>query len=349
VKKIGILEAVRGFAATYVFAGHLLLSNFPETARWTILLRFGQEAVMIFFVLSGFVIMYSTETSSDKSFRTYIGRRFFRIYPIFLFALVLSYALSGKWSFELPSLIGNVFMLQDFGYGKPGVLFGPFEGNLPLWSLSYEWWFYLMFFPLYRFVAERMQLPIITAASVFAVVSYNATYFQPFLFIAYFPLWWTGVEIGRAIAHQQPIPFERIMLALGTVSATFGVYVIVGLANSHQLFFGIHPVLELRHALATTAIVGWLFVHRRFGIQRLDWLIKPFAAVAPISYGIYALHYPIVNSAFAISLPLVVRMPVIILAVLAVAWFAEIAYQRFVLRLRKLGRADKVIDAGIVA
>jgi peptidoglycan/LPS O-acetylase OafA/YrhL len=336
VKKIAYIEAVRGFAATYVFVGHLVLNNFSEMAHWTILFHFGQEATMVFFVLSGFVIMYSTEFSADKSFCAYIGRRFFRIYPIFLFALVFSYALSKRWSFDLRSLIGNIFMLQDFRYGKPGVLFAPFEGNLPLWSLSYEWWFYLMFFPFYRFVAESMQLPIITAASVFAVVAYNATYFQPFLFIAYFPLWWSGVEIGRAIVHRQPIPFIRIMSALGAVSATFTIYVIVGLANGYRLSFGTHPVLELRHALVTIAIVGGLFVYRRVNAQRLDWLIMPFAAVAPISYGIYTLHYPIVKSAFVLWLPLVVRIPVVILAVLAVAWFAEIAFQRFVLRLRKL-------------
>jgi peptidoglycan/LPS O-acetylase OafA/YrhL len=126
------------------------------------------------------------------------------------------------------------------------------------------------------------------------------------------------------------------MSALGAVSATFTIYVIVGLANGYRLSFGTHPVLELRHALVTMAIVGGLFVYRRVNVQRLDWLIMPFAAVAPISYGIYTLHYPIVKSAFVLWLPLVVRIPVVILAVLAVAWFAEIAFQRFVLRLRKL-------------
>lgn len=77
MKKIAYIEAVRGFAATYVFVGHLVLNNFSEMAHWTILFHFGQEATMVFFVLSGFVIMYSTELSADKSFCAYIGRRFF--------------------------------------------------------------------------------------------------------------------------------------------------------------------------------------------------------------------------------------------------------------------------------
>ena len=72
MKKIILADAVRGFAASYVFACHLVISSFPETARWTVLFRFGQEGVMLFFLLSGFVIMYSMETGSDKSFGTYL-------------------------------------------------------------------------------------------------------------------------------------------------------------------------------------------------------------------------------------------------------------------------------------
>jgi peptidoglycan/LPS O-acetylase OafA/YrhL len=145
MKKIILADAVRGFAASYVFAGHLVMNCFPRTARWTVLFLFGQEGVMLFFLLSGFVVMYSMETGADKSFGTYIGRRFFRIYPIFILALALSYALAASWSVDLKVLVGNLLMLQDFTDGKPGVLFGTFEGDLPLWSLSYEWWFYLMY------------------------------------------------------------------------------------------------------------------------------------------------------------------------------------------------------------
>jgi peptidoglycan/LPS O-acetylase OafA/YrhL len=342
VKRIVLVEAVRGFAAAYVFAGHLIEVNFHHSGGWTLLFRFGQEAVIIFFVLSGFVIMHSTDAHADKSFRGYLSRRFLRIYPIFLLALALSYALSRRWTLDAGSLIGNVLMLQDVKFEKPGVMFGTFEGNLPLWSLSYEWWFYMMFFPLYRLVAERAQLLVVTAASIVAVVGYNATHFQPLLFVAYFPLWWAGVELARAEARKEPIPFARIAASLAFLALTFAAYVIAAMAAGHLINFGLHPALELRHALAGIAIVAATFVYRRFQIEAADRIVRPFAVIAPISYGIYALQWPVLKSIRTASLPSPVQLAFGVLAVIAVAYIAEMASRQLVMRLRR--RIDRPVS-----
>lgn len=331
MKRIVVVEAVRGFAASYVLVGHL----FPHTAGWTVLFRFGQEAVIIFFVLSGFVIMHSTLAHPDKSFHGYLARRVVRIYPIFLMALALSYALSATWTLDAGALIGNLLMLQDSSFAKPGVLFETFEGNSPLWSLSYEWWFYMMFFPLYRFVDARAHLPIVTAAAVLAVIAYNAIHVQPLLFIAYFPLWWAGVEIARARASGKPIPFGRILASLGLLAATFAVYLLDAMAAGQPFRFGLHPALELRHALAGIAVVAAAFAYRRCRPWRLDRFATPFAAIAPISYGIYALQWPILTSDAANSLPFYVRLPFGLLTVVAVAYAAESASRHFVMRLHR--------------
>jgi peptidoglycan/LPS O-acetylase OafA/YrhL len=329
MKKIAAADAIRGLAATYVFASHFIRGLAPESS-WTLPFRFGQEAVMLFFLLSGFVIMYSMETAADKSFRTYLSRRFLRIYPIFLLALVISYALSKSWVVDLPTLAGNIFMLQDYS-GKPGILFDTFEGNLPLWSLSYEWWFYLMFFPVYRYLQKRMQIQLITAVGVSAVVAYNALHFQPLLFLAYFPIWWAGAEMGRSVSRHEPIPFAAILTSLGILSTAFAICTMMETARGYEFSFGNHPILELRHALAALAIVLGLFVYRRQETVRLERLIMPFAAIAPISYGIYALHSPVCAFLDALSLP--ARIPAAIIAVVAISWFAEFPYQQFVRRL----------------
>ena len=239
------------------------------------------------------------------------------------------------WSIDWKVLVGNLLMLQDFTNGKLGVLFGTFEGDLPLWSLSYEWWFYLMFFPVYSFVAERAQLLVVTAIGVLAAVFYNIIHFSPLLFVAYFPIWWAGIEIGRAVAHQTQVPIVRIAAALGVLSMTFAFFVVLAVKRGQHLSLGIHPFLEFRHAGAALAFVISLVVYRRFIAPRLDRVILPFAMLAPISYGIYALHYPIVNNAAMLALPLAVRIPVVICVVLIVAWFAEMPYQKFVLQMRK--------------
>ena len=334
-EKLVLADAVRGFAASYVFLGHLILSYFPRTEKWTLLFAFGQEGVMLFFLLSGFVIMYSMETGADKSFGRYFGRRFFRIYPIFLLALALSYALvPNAMGIDRKTLVGNLLMLQDFSYGKPGVIVDTFNGNVPLWSLSYEWWFYLMFFPIYRFVPAQNQLLFVSAMSVCATVLYNLVEFQPFLFVSYFPIWWTGVEIGRSTAQKTPVPIFRIFASLGVVCLVFGLFFLLALRDGQDLRPGIHPILEFRHASAALLFVFALAVYRQFSASCLDKMILPFAILSPISYGIYVLHYPIVNSSAALSLPLGMRIPVVIFAVIAAAWFAEILYQQFILKLK---------------
>lgn len=341
MKKIVAIDSLRGFAALYVFLGHVILM-YDRTAGWSLLFRFGQEAVMLFFLVSGFVIIYTMELARDKSFSSYLGRRFFRIYPIFLLSLFLGYALSRRGSFGVADLFGNVAMLQDFGDAKPGVLFDTYAGNTPLWSLSYEWWFYLMFFPLYRFVAERWQLVGVTAIGLIAIAAYNATYFQPLLFLAYFPIWWSGAEIGRAAARQAPLPLARSAMALGAVTAAFAVFVAIAVAKGQPMALGVHPVLELRHAGASLAMVALLYAYQRSPIK-LEWMLAPFSIVAPISYGVYALHFPVVDSAFADGLPAAARVPAVIAAVLAIAWVAEVPYQRTVLRLRTVWRARGLI------
>ena len=226
-------------------------------------------------------------------------------------------------------------MLQDVTFEKPGVLFETFEHNLPLWSLSYEWWFYMMFFPLYRFVRERAQLPIVAVASILAVIAYNASHFQPFLFVAYFPLWWAGVEIARAEADKKAIPFVRILAVLSLLALTFAAYVMAAMVAGQPVHLGLHPALELRHTLAAVAIVSGLFAYRHFRLRSLSAVMMPFAAIAPISYGIYALQWPVVRSAVAASLPPYWRLVFEAIAVIALASIAEVISRQLVWCVQK--------------
>ena len=75
-----------------------------------------------------------------------------------------------------------------------------------------------------------------------------------------------------------------------------------------------------------------LFWYRRSALD-LGWLLAPFSVIAPISYGIYAMHLALINNEWALALPIAGRIPIEILVVLFIAWFAEIPYQRFVLSM----------------
>jgi len=92
-RRLWQLEAVRGIAALYVLLYHTSNNYLGlNHAIWALPFRFGLEAVLVFFVLSGFVISYSHPGSVDKadSFRNYFIKRLRRIYPIFIFSSILS-------------------------------------------------------------------------------------------------------------------------------------------------------------------------------------------------------------------------------------------------------------------
>ena len=139
-QKLFLLEALRGLAAFYVFIGHLArqcLPNTPPALRF--LLGFGQEAVMLFFLLSGFVI-FCCRNRPNMTFREYFLRRFARIYPIFVLGLALAYVASSieahQWlGLHFKDLAGNLLMLQDNnGAMREGTWFPPYMGGFSLWS-----------------------------------------------------------------------------------------------------------------------------------------------------------------------------------------------------------------------
>ena len=120
--KLDRLEGLRGFAALYVAAGHILNVHF-DNPRWALPGRFAAEVVILFFLLSGFVIRYSTR--DESSFGEYIFKRFRRIYPLFFLTLIISYALRSwaehRWlPIDGNELAANIFMIQDFAYKRPG-------------------------------------------------------------------------------------------------------------------------------------------------------------------------------------------------------------------------------------
>jgi peptidoglycan/LPS O-acetylase OafA/YrhL len=85
------LDLVRFGAAMVVFLGHVASLRLTGGFLWQ-LGPYTTEAVTVFFVLSGFVIAYTTE-QGETSARSYAVARAARIYSVALPALVLTFAL----------------------------------------------------------------------------------------------------------------------------------------------------------------------------------------------------------------------------------------------------------------
>lgn len=154
-EEIRSLTGLRFLAAAYVLvfhsgAGFLAQVGIPS---WGI--RFvanGYLGVTVFFVLSGFILGY-TYRNGVGSLSGYAVARFARIYPVYLFALLLALPLV-LHKLEATRMTSVLLMTQSWGgyAGNTG-----FDWVMQAWTLSVEAVFYVVF-PLIMYVVCRVRL-----------------------------------------------------------------------------------------------------------------------------------------------------------------------------------------------
>lgn len=294
-EKLYKLEALRGFAAVYVVCYHLFASGLKIFhTDISFLFRFEQEAVLLFFILSGFVIYYSFERSKDKSLKVFFTKRFLRIYVPLVVVFITNYLLSNK-TIDGRELVGNLLMLQDLQDKKPGVIVGPFLSNIPLWSLSYEWYFYFIFFFVYKKLNNSSTIVYLIA--LISAISY--VFYPNFINreLMYFAIWWTGVDLAKLYIQQEEINFRSIRLMMISLMIIclillINIYRQGVLGNiSNPGAISEHPWLEFRHFIFTTFIILLAVLWKKIGWIGFDVIFKPFMYIAPISFGIYISHW----------------------------------------------------------
>ena len=302
------LESLRGFAALYVVLYHLFGSGLILFGlNFTFLFKFGQEAVILFFILSGFVINYSFEKSKDKSFKLYFSKRFFRIFIPLIIVFITNYLLlslnNKDWvTVDWKNLIGNLFMLQDISISKPAVLFDSFLDNLPLWSLSYEWWFYILFFIFFKIFKKDISLKVYII-TIFAAITYLIVPNFINREVMYLSIWWMGGDISRLYAKKKEINFTNlkfpiITIFIITIILLFNIYIQNKLDLSKLSgLFCFHPWAEFRHFFTTLIIISVALIWKKLKWFGFDYTFGFFKIFAPISFVLYISHYFLIISA----------------------------------------------------
>jgi peptidoglycan/LPS O-acetylase OafA/YrhL len=214
------LDMMRGVAALAVLFGHgrnLFFGSYPgrqvmEPVRLHGL-GIGDQAVIAFFVLSGYLIGNSVIRSMQNgvwSWRTYMKNRLTRLWVVLIPALLLTctWDIWGLHRFgatniylggpgqtvvlgavasrlTLPAFCGNLFFVQT-------ILVPTFGSNVALWSLSYEFWFYILFPVLATVVmknnwVDRLWFLIVTALILF---------FIGWPILGGFVLWMLGIGVS---------------------------------------------------------------------------------------------------------------------------------------------------------
>ena len=189
------LDLVRVAAALAVLLSHVL----PVFGVGKFFPAYGHDAVVVFFVLSGFVIAYACDRK-DLGFFDYALSRLVRLWSVAVPALILGMAL---WAL-LPSpdaasaaprslrdaagaSLANLFFLGESWVGER---LPPFNG--PFWSLNYEAWYYAIY-AAFIFTPGRRRWPVTVLVCVLAGPA----------IMALAPCWFAGVALYHWRARLQ--------------------------------------------------------------------------------------------------------------------------------------------------
>lgn len=344
--KIKKLEAIRGLVAIYIVFHHMVTFNKLQDTSLPLKLIFmhPQEAVLLFFLMSGFVIFLSAVNSRNFTFAQYFKKRFVRIYPITIAACLIStfIFLINCYQFtslDVKTLAGNICMLQDLEV-QPGHIVTPYLKNYPLWSLSYEWWFYMMFFPLFIYLRQWQRQPkfpfiyLILCLSLTGWILYLTIPNYFFLVITYFLLWWSGVACAEVYLAQKNFTFKNLLpvfISLSIMSAAISFPILYKYFVKHQTYTQINVVYPftsyIHYYLAALFFLIVGLVWWKFQLRGFNTLIGKFRSLASISFALYIVHFPFLWLEMPFIRNLYLLYAVKLVLILLTAYLLEIKMQ----------------------
>lgn len=210
------LEGLRGLAALSVAFSHVfgfknyLDPGYHPSVYWAYL-GVGRGAVLLFFIMSGYVIGITNKSdfSATRAFN-YLGRRFIRLFPIYAIAVVLGAWINPANSFL--EIIGNLLFFQNvdnyFGFSLL-----PIQGNPIVWTLNYEVLYYLIFLIIWCLQPKILNLFI--GALILSILGWFNPQFPQFIagYSSGWIFWLTGLFLAWRILPQNTISNQAPLLS----------------------------------------------------------------------------------------------------------------------------------------
>jgi peptidoglycan/LPS O-acetylase OafA/YrhL len=296
------LDGMRFFAALIVVFVHFAGRAISGGVLWQFA-PYGQDAVMLFFVLSGFVIAHAT-TRGEISAADYIGARAARIYSVAIPAIAITLfcdyigGLADPHYFDWAYALGPVWqqVVTSLSFTNEFWNLRLFPGsNLPYWSLGYEVVYYAIFgCAIFARGSWRYLLPL---AVLLAAGPSIATLF---------PLWLLGVAVYRFGRRWRLSEAMGWLLCLGSV---------VAWALAETSLLGIRDMVDDSSAFVPLAalpgdyLTAIAFALHLVGLEaiahRLSALLHGLAPLirwaAGRSFTLYLVHFPVMKLSAVLS------------------------------------------------
>lgn len=325
-----VLDLLRFLSALIVFLFHFYLP-LP-----------GSQAVMVFFVLSGYFISSSilkAISGNRWSWSDYLLKRVIRLWIVLIPALLLTYIFAkmqlGLFGEEhsLPNLkisdfinskllFGNLFFMQ-------GILVkGPFGLNGPLWSLTYEFWYYMLFPCLVLIFRSSNK----SKKFFYLFLSIIIISFVGQKIMEYFLIWLFGAMIPfiKPIKLEKPI-VKLIITLFAALIATVSMHYKAGSSFFLDLRVGV------LFAILTYLTISF-YNYSSFKKHNIPKYLAGF------SYTLYLTHYPLANLILTWRIsplwpfegnPLIIKAALAFL-VFGFAWVIGLLTEKHTDRVRKL-------------
>jgi peptidoglycan/LPS O-acetylase OafA/YrhL len=308
------LDLTRFLAALTIFVVHANYDRFTGGLPFLWRLKnLGNDAVMVFFVLSGFVIAYVSD-DREKTLPEYTISRLARLYSVVAPALLLTvlldyvgsrvdYQVYNGWWFQTsgPFLrcLANMFFVNELWF----LSVRPFS-NGPFWSLGYEFWYYVLFAawfylrgrPRYcaaTFVCFIMGPKILVLLPVWllGVLAYRSAKMGRISEVAGWTLF-VGSIIGYVSFRKAGCPKLLLDWTIAHLGSTF---------VKQRLFWSQY--------FLSSYIIGVLVAAHFLGLFRIAPrlakillpLESPIRYLAGYTFALYLLHYPLLQFFAALS------------------------------------------------
>lgn len=276
--RLPALDGLRGVAALVVVVTHALLTDARWATSWLgVPANAGRAAVMVFFVLSGYVLVRPFVAGRGKAWRVYYPARMVRLYLPVWGALVFAAALAalvprvggtGNWWLDFQAVPATWRTLVEHG-----TLWAPGEFLNPLWSLKWEVAFSLLL-PLYVAAARRARRWLPGAFLVLGVVHAGA--------------WVAGVE---AVAYLTVFGFGSLLAVSPRVSGSRW-WVAGSVGAVVALTANLLPLQVAGATLLVASVLWCARVGEAFSAPPLLWLGR-------VSFSLYLVHVPVILALYA--------------------------------------------------
>ncbi|MCE7063650.1 acyltransferase [Dyadobacter sp. CY326] len=303
--KINSIQVLRAAAALTVTIYHLkdvIKKGEPFKQELDYFFNSGPSGVALFFVISGFIMVYITKQTTFSGLAVYkfIARRFVRIWPTYAVITLVYFLFQSRIGLQAGAFKDVILSLLFIPVTHTDP---PFYGYafLPVgWTLNYEIYFYAlvaisMFFSKYRwvvfFIIIIITLVIMPHTMGFITLEAQRTYDSGngYLNMVMNPIIWNfvyGVIIGLIYTNEKLFPFFASLF-----SRVWLVFMFISLAlwQYWSGFFGGLGPLQWGFG-SSLLFLSFIFYTSQRSIAFPNWLVK----IGDMSFSVYLVHVPVV-------------------------------------------------------